>query len=149
MKTLSEPLDAGPDGGVAGPDGSVVLPVAAPLIPRETVSPSVVKLTFPAKTPATVGWKRTTTVWRAPAASENDPPEMIVNGAPTLVVPARVEPLVFWIVIARSTVAPVVTLPKLTPVEGATPRSECAMPLTSGEQALSLPDYGRAAAVTA
>jgi hypothetical protein len=68
---------------------AVALPVVEPLTARDTESPPAVKVTLPAKLPALVGRKRTVTVRLAPGASENDAPETMLNGAPTLADPAR------------------------------------------------------------
>ena len=100
METSRDPP---PPAGGAG----VLDPVAMPLIARESVSPSTVKLTLPAKVPAVVGRKRATTAWVAPGPSENDPPETMVYGAPTLAVPDTAAVLVFCTVNVRSAVAPV------------------------------------------
>jgi hypothetical protein len=97
MNTLSVPVDDG-GGSVTGDDALLAVavpPVAVPLTPRDRVSPAAVKVTLPAKAPAAVGWKRTTTFWVAPGASENDPPEAIRYGAPTLALPDQDEALVF------------------------------------------------------
>ncbi len=56
----------------------VVPPVAEPLTAREIVSPLAMKFTLPAKVPAAVGVKRTVTVWLAPDARENEPPDTML-----------------------------------------------------------------------
>jgi hypothetical protein len=143
MKTLREPVGTG--AGLRTGAGSVVeAPVAVPLTPRDMVSPSAVKLTFPEKTPATEGRNLTTTVCVAPGVSENDPPEAIVNGATTLAAPDRGDVLVFCTVKVRSTVVPVATLPKLTAAVGVTSIEERATALDAGVHALSLPDVSTA-----
>jgi hypothetical protein len=111
--------------------------VAEPLTTRDTVSPPAVTFTLPAKLPAVVGWKRTVMVWLAPEDREKEPPDTMLNGAPTLAAPASPAVPVFCTVKVRSTVLPVVTLPKLT--EGVTVKSGWATPLTEVEHALSLP----------
>jgi hypothetical protein len=67
------------------------------------------------------------------------PPDTTLNGAPALAVPEMLAVLVFWTVKARSTVVPVVTVPKLVAVVGSTATSICATPLAAGEHELSLP----------
>src|SRR4030095_11445463 len=57
-----------------------------------------------------------------------------------LAVPERLVVLVFWTVKVRSTVVPIVTLPKLVVVEGVTLKSAVATPLAEAEHALSFPD---------
>jgi hypothetical protein len=151
MKTLSGPLGvgaglgAGAGTGAGGGAGLVgAAPIALPLTPRDRVSPSAVKVTFPEKTPAAVGRNLTTTFCRAPGASENDPPEAMENGATTLTAPDRGNTLVFSTVKVRSTLAPAAMLPKLTAAVGVTPRSARATPLAAGEHVLSLPDVSTA-----
>jgi hypothetical protein len=61
-----------------------------------------------------------------------------------LAVPVRLEPLVFCTVKLRSTVVPVVTLPKAVVVEGLIVRSGWATPLVAAEHALSLPELSTA-----
>jgi hypothetical protein len=122
----------------------VEAPAAAPVTPRDRVSPPAAKVILPEKTPAAVGRNLTTTFCRAPGASENDPPEAIVNGATTLAAPDRDDALVFSTVKVRSTLAPVAMLPKLTAAVGVTPRSACATPLAADEHGLSLPDVSTA-----
>jgi hypothetical protein len=69
--------------------------VAAPLSPRDTVSPLTVTLTLPAKVPVAVGANRTVTTWLAPGASDSVPPATTLNGAPALAVPEILAVLVF------------------------------------------------------
>jgi hypothetical protein len=153
MKTFSAPLEVAGGvevggvvgggveaGGVVVGGGVVVLPVAEALMPRDTVSPSAVKVTLPAKDPAEVGWKRTTTFCWAPGASVNDAPDATRKGAPTPTDPVTGASLELRTVKVRSTVVPVAALPKLTAVVGVTLRSDVATPVATGEQALSLPD---------
>jgi hypothetical protein len=52
--------------------------------------------------------------------------------------------LVFCTVNVRSTAVPVVTLPKLVPVVGVTPKLPCATPLATPEHVLSFPDESTA-----
>jgi propanediol utilization protein len=117
----------------------VAAAAAEPLTPRETVSPAAAKVTLAAKLPAVVGRKRTVTARLAPAPSEKDAPEVMLNGAPTLAVTARLAGLVFRTVKVRSAVPLIVTLPKLLLAEGVTSRAGCATPLAALEHALSLP----------
>jgi len=63
----------------------------------------------------------------------------MLNGGPTPAAPERLAPLVFCTVKVRSTVPPVVTLPKLVVVAGVTLKSGWATPLAEPEHALSLP----------
>ena len=115
-------------------------PVAAPLTPREMVSPSTVTLTLEAKLPATVGANRTVTVRLAPEARENELPDTMLNGAPTLTDPDRLTGPVFWIVNVLSTVVPVVTLPKFVAVAGCDAEVDPGRPAGARlEQALSFP----------
>jgi hypothetical protein len=133
-------------GGVVGVVDDRVDPVAEPVTVRAIVSPFAAKLTFVAKVPGAVGRNRTVTAWLAPAASDKEPPEVMLYGAPTLTATARLEALVFCTVKLRSTDVPVVTLPKVTAVDGVTPKSTSATPLAALEQALSFP--ARSTAVT-
>jgi hypothetical protein len=114
-------------------------PVPEPFTPRETVSPWAVKVTFPAKLPPPVGWKRTTTDRLAPEARLNDPPETTLNGAAALTLTERVEPVVFCTVNVRSTLLPAATVPKATAPEGNTLTGASAVPLAAAEHALSFP----------
>jgi hypothetical protein len=144
MNTRSGPLEAGGAGegdgdGAGDPDA-----VAEPLSTRCVVSPATVKFAFVVKLPAAVGRKRTTTAWLAPAASENDPPETIENGALTLADPVTAPPLVFCTVKVRSAVAPVLRFPKETVDVGVTVTSPRATPLAVAEQPLSLPERSTA-----
>jgi hypothetical protein len=118
---------------------AVALPVVEPLTPRETVSPPALKVTLPAKLPALVGRNRTVMLWLAPAASEKEAPETMLNGAPTLAAPEMLALPVFCTVKVRSTVPPTATLPKLVEVAGVTSRSAWATPLAELEHPLSLP----------
>jgi hypothetical protein len=119
-------------------------PVPEPFTPREMVSPWAVKVTFPAKLPPLVGWKRTTTGRLAPEARLNDPPETTVNGAAAPTVTEAVELVVFWTVNVRSTLVPAATVPKATAPEGDTPRAGSAVPLAAAEHPLSLPERSTA-----
>jgi hypothetical protein len=56
----------------------------------------------------------------APGATENEAPELTLNGAATLALPVRVTLPVFCTVKVRSTAVPVVTLPKLVVLVGVT-----------------------------
>jgi hypothetical protein len=114
-------------------------PVAEPVTARVIVSPLAVKLRLVAKVPPAVGANRTVTTWLAPAVSENEPPETTLYGAPTLTPPVMLVVLVFCTVNVRSTVVPVVMLPKLVVVVGVTLKSAWATPLAEGEHVLSLP----------
>jgi hypothetical protein len=122
--------------------GALLVP--DPVTERETVSPPPVMFTLAAKVPALVGRNRAVTVWLAPAASENEPPDTMLYGAPTLAVPERVVGPVFWTVKVRSTVLLRATLPKLVVPDGATVKSGWATPLADGEQVLSLPEVSTA-----
>src|SRR6185436_12863259 len=63
--------------------------VVAPVTVREIVSPFAPTFTLLAKLPAVAESRRTTTVWLPPDASENEPPDTMLNGAPTLADPVR------------------------------------------------------------
>jgi hypothetical protein len=146
------PLTVAPDAGAVIKTSSVplevvgagVVPVAVPVTAREVVSPLVVKLTLLEKLPEAVGLKRTTTFCVAFGLSENEPPETIEKGAPTLAVPDRLAVLVFWTVKVLSTVALGAMLPNATAVVGVTEMSAWATPLATLEQPLSLPDVSTA-----
>jgi hypothetical protein len=118
--------------------------VVEPLTGRDRVSPPPLKFTLPAKVPVVVGRNLTVTVRLAPAASEPEPPDTMLNGAPTVAVTERLALLVFSTVNVRSTEVLTVTLPKLVVAEGDTVRSGRAAPLAAAEQALSLPDLSTA-----
>ena len=96
---------------------------ADPVTVRETVSPFAVKFTLLAKLPTVVERRRTITVRLALGASDNEPPETTLKGAPTLAVPVKLEPVVFCTVNVVSTAAPTVVLPRLTAPAGLTLRS--------------------------
>jgi hypothetical protein len=113
--------------------------VAEPLTARETLSPEAVIVTLLANVPVAVGANRTVMVWLPPGATEKEPPEVMLNGAPTLAVPARFELLRFWTVKVRSTVVPRVMLPNAVVAEGVTSKSARATPLAEAEHALSRP----------
>jgi hypothetical protein len=118
--------------------------VAEPVTARVVVSPLAVKVTLVAKVPAAVGAKRMVTTWLAPAAREMAPPETMLYGELTLTLPETLVVLVFWTVKVRSTVLPVVMLPKLVVVVGVTLKSSWATPLADGEHVLSLPEVSTA-----
>jgi hypothetical protein len=118
--------------------------VAEPLTPREMVSPPAVKFTLLAKLPALVGWNRRVTVRLAPGDSEKEPPDAMLNGAPTFAPPEMLAVLVFCTVNVRSTMPPVVTFPKFVATVGVTLKTGWATPLTGGEHALSLPEVSMA-----
>jgi len=128
-----------PEPALASDSVAVVAPVPDPVTEREMVSPPAVTFTFPAKVPALVGRKRTVTVWLAPAASENEPPDTMLYGAPMLAVPERLAGLVFCTVKVRSAELPSATLPNVVVLAGVTLKSGCATPLAAAEHALSLP----------
>ena len=67
-----------------------------------------------------------------------------MNGAPTVAVPEMDAALVFWTVKVRSTVMPVVTLPKLVEPVGVTLKSPRATALATGVHVLSLPEESTA-----
>jgi hypothetical protein len=113
--------------------------VPVPVSTRERVSPLATKLTLPAKVPAAVGWNRTVTTWLAPAASENEPPDTILYGAPTLAVPVMLAVLVFCTVKVASAELPTAMLPKLVVAVGVTLKSAWAAPLADAEHAPSFP----------
>src|SRR5262249_34137335 len=64
----------------------------------------------------------------------------MLNGAATAAVPVMLAPLVFCTTKARSSAAPVVTLPKLVAVGGGTAKSAWAAALGVAEPALSFPE---------
>jgi hypothetical protein len=68
----------------------------------------------------------------------------MLNGAPTVAEPVRVDVLVFWTVKVRSAVLLMATLPKLVAPAGVTLKSASATPLAVGEHELSLPDVSTA-----
>jgi hypothetical protein len=112
-----------PEPALATDSVSEPLLVPDPVTDRETVSPPAVMLTLPANVPAEVGRNRTVTVWLAPAASENEPPDTMLYGALMLAVTDSVVVPVFCTVKVRSTVPLSATLPKLVTPDGATLKS--------------------------
>ena len=120
--------------------------VAEPFTAREMMSPLALKFTLAANVPATSGVNRTVTIRLAPADRENEPPDKIVNGAPTLTPTEMLAVLVFCTVNAASAVLPAGMLPKLVVVVGVTLKSARATPLAEAEHPLSLPT--RSTAVT-
>lgn len=110
--------------------GGVAAVVVAPVTVREIVSPFAPTFRLLAKLPAVEVSRRTTTVWLPPDASENEPPDTMRNGVPTLAVPVRLAPVSFWTVKDRSTAVPAGTVPKSTAVTGVTVMSGSAGPLT-------------------
>src|SRR5439155_14115329 len=61
--------------------GGIVSAVPMPVTERDAAPALELKLTVPAELPAAAGLKRATTVWLAPAAGLNEPPEATLNGA--------------------------------------------------------------------
>jgi hypothetical protein len=122
--------------------------VAVPVTVRETESPLALKVTLLAKVPAAVERRRTTTGWLAPGASENEPPDTIANGDPTLAEPARLAVVAFLTVNEISTAAPTAVVPKSTAVVGLTVMSAHAGALTDTEHWLSRPPRSTAVMVT-
>jgi hypothetical protein len=68
----------------------------------------------------------------------------MLNGVPTLAVPATLEAVVFWTVKVASTAVPTAVLPTFTEPAGLTLRSARATPLTGPAHPLSLPDWSTA-----
>jgi hypothetical protein len=114
-------------------------PVADPDTLRVMVSPPAVKLTLETKLERLVGRKRTTTAWLAPPARVKDPPETMLNGAPTLALPDTVALVVFWTVNGRSSTAPSRMLPNATAPVGETLIAPRAAALATAEHPLSFP----------
>lgn len=113
--------------------------VVVPVTVREIVSPLAPMFTLLPKLPAVAESRRTTTVWLLPGASENEPPDTMLNGVPTLADPVRVAVVAFWTVKDRSTAVPTGTVPKSTAVDGLTVMSAWASPLTGWVHWLSRP----------
>jgi hypothetical protein len=78
------------------------------------------KLTLLANVPAAEESRRTTTGWLAPGASENEPPETMLNGDPTLAEPTRLAVATFFTVNEMSVAVPTVVVPKSMAVVGLT-----------------------------
>jgi hypothetical protein len=95
------------------------------------VSPPAVKFTLLAKLPALVGWNRRVTVRLAPGDSEKEPPDAMLNGAPTFAPPEMLAVLVFCTVNVRSTMPPVVTFPKFVAMVGVTLKTGWPTPIRS------------------
>jgi hypothetical protein len=117
----------------------VTVVVVVPVTVRETVSPLALKFTLLAKLPAVLERKRTTTVWLAPGASENEPPDTTLNGEPTLAEPVRLAVVAFCTENEASTAVPTEVVPKSTAVVGLTLMSACAGALTGVVHWLSRP----------
>jgi len=122
--------------------------VAAPVTVRESESPLALKLTLLAKVPAAEESRRTTTGWLAPGASENEPPETMLNGDPTLAEPTRLAVVTFFTVNEMSVAVPTVVVPKSMAVVGLTVMSARAGALTGAVHWLSRPPRSTAVMAT-
>jgi hypothetical protein len=122
--------------------------VAAPVTVRESESPLALKLTLLAKVPAAEESRRTTTGWLAPGASENEPPETMLNGDPTLAEPTRLVVVTFCTVNEMSVAVPTVLVPKSMAVVGLTVMSARACALTGAVHWLSRPPRSTAVMAT-
>lgn len=128
--------------------GVPAVAVAAPVTVRETESPLAPKLMLLAKVPAADESRRTTTGWLAPGASENEPPETMLNGDPTLAEPTRLAVVTFFTVNEMSVAVPTVVVPKSMAVVGLTVMSACAGALTGAVHWLSRPPRSTAVMAT-
>jgi hypothetical protein len=129
-------------------EGAGVPAVAAPVTVRESESPLALKLTLLANVPAAEESRRTTTGWLAPGASENEPPETMLNGDPTLAEPARLAVVTFFTVNEMSVAVPTVVVPKSMAVVGLTVMSARAGALTGAVHWLSRPPRSTAVMAT-
>jgi len=142
LETEPEPVRATVSEALA-----TVVDVAAPVTVREIVSPFALTFRLLAKLPAVAESRRTTILWLPPGASENEPPETMLNGVPTLADPVRLAVVAFCTVKDRSIAVPAGADPKSTAVDGLTVMSAWARPLTVCVHWLSSPP--RSTAVTA
>jgi len=95
--------------------------VPVPVMIREMVSESTVKLTLAVAVADRVGVKRTVTAWAAPCPARlNGLPETTLKGPEVDTVPETVSRPSFDTVKTRSAEFPIMTVPKFTGVVGVT-----------------------------